>query len=346
MLQQQSQLAPLISIVIPVYNVERFLPQCVDSVLQQTCGSIEVILVDDGSPDSCPELCDAYAKRDSRVRVIHQKNKGISAARNRGLGAAAGEYVYFLDSDDFIESTALERLAGVAERGGLDVVFFDGNVVDEGGDEVEGDASYRRTGPYDAVCSGKDMFVQMKAGDGYIVCVQMQLIRKKFLADCGLRFCEGILHEDELFTFLLLMESRRCTYLPEPFFQRRIRSGSVMTVPRTENNLTGLIRSMEGMLDYYRTHSFADATVQNAVEEHLAKFFRTILHYWHDLKKQQGRADPKFKKQLFAAVKRAGCFNRDDVASRCRFDWWHESAKFRRRQRKRVVRLLDMLKKT
>jgi glycosyltransferase involved in cell wall biosynthesis len=100
----------LISVIVPVYKVEKYLPQCVDSILAQTYRNLEIILVDDGSPDSCPKICDEYAKKDGRVRVIHQKNAGVSAARNAGLDCAQGEYIGFVDWDDWIDAAMFQRL--------------------------------------------------------------------------------------------------------------------------------------------------------------------------------------------------------------------------------------------
>ena len=102
--------APIISVIIPVYNVERYLHQCVDSVLTQTYSNLEIILVDDGSPDNCPAICDEYAQKDKRIKVIHKENGGLSSARNTGLDAATGDFIYFLDSDDYIGDTTISSL--------------------------------------------------------------------------------------------------------------------------------------------------------------------------------------------------------------------------------------------
>ena len=99
-----------ISVIVPIYRVEAFLPACIDSILKQTFRNIEVILVDDGSDDGCPAICDAAAEKDARVQVIHQENQGLSAARNAGIDAAKGEYIAFVDSDDTIEPTMLESM--------------------------------------------------------------------------------------------------------------------------------------------------------------------------------------------------------------------------------------------
>lgn len=97
----------LISVIVPVYKVEKYLKRCVDSILAQTYPCLEVILVDDGSPDGCPAICDEYAREDRRVRVIHKENGGLSDARNAGIDAAKGKFLGFVDSDDYVHSTIL-----------------------------------------------------------------------------------------------------------------------------------------------------------------------------------------------------------------------------------------------
>ena len=114
--------SPLVSVIIPVYKVEPYLRQCVDSVLAQTYTDFEVILVDDGSPDGCPAICDEYAEKDCRVKVIHKENGGLSDARNAGINIACGEYALFVDSDDFISKEFLENLLRMAEEYNLDIV--------------------------------------------------------------------------------------------------------------------------------------------------------------------------------------------------------------------------------
>ena len=106
---------PKVSIVVPVYNVEKYLDRCIQSLRNQTVRDIEIILVDDESPDNCPALCDRYALEDARIKVVHKKNGGLSSARNAGLKAAAGKYVGFVDSDDDVELDMYERMLSVIE---------------------------------------------------------------------------------------------------------------------------------------------------------------------------------------------------------------------------------------
>lgn len=118
---------PKVSIIIPVYNVEKYLDKCIESAIRQTLQDIEIILVDDGSPDNCPKLCDEYAKADSCIKVIHKKNEGLGFARNSGLEIATGEYVTFLDSDDFVDLEAYEELYNIAKENSLDIIRFECN---------------------------------------------------------------------------------------------------------------------------------------------------------------------------------------------------------------------------
>ena len=136
---------PLISVILPIYNVETFLPRCVESVMRQTYKNLEIILVDDGSTDGCPQLCDAYAKQDERIRVLHKANGGLSDARNQGALIATGKYITFVDSDDYVKDTYVEYLYRLIEKYQTrmslcthTVVFENGKTIryDEGGDEV------------------------------------------------------------------------------------------------------------------------------------------------------------------------------------------------------------------
>ena len=111
----------IISVIVPVYNVEEYLERCVDSILRQTYTNLEVILVDDGSTDNCPQICEQYASFDKRVRVIHQSNGGLFAARNAGIDAAKGEYLSFIDSDDFISEDMYTSLYGNLKKYDADI---------------------------------------------------------------------------------------------------------------------------------------------------------------------------------------------------------------------------------
>ena len=115
---------PMVTVVVPVYNVEKYLSRCIDSIVNQTYRNLEIILVDDGSPDKCPELCDEWAQKDSRIRVIHKKNQGLGMARNTGIENATGGYICFFDSDDWVDNDLIEKALYTAETENADLVCY------------------------------------------------------------------------------------------------------------------------------------------------------------------------------------------------------------------------------
>ncbi len=126
-------MSDLVSIVVPIYNVERFLTKCVNSIVNQTYKNLEIILVDDGSPDNCPRMCDEWASKDSRIKVVHKKNEGLGFARNTGIENASGKYIMFFDSDDYIDTTLVEKCMSAKIENNADLVWFSMSDVNEAG---------------------------------------------------------------------------------------------------------------------------------------------------------------------------------------------------------------------
>lgn len=121
----------LVTVVIPIYNVEKYLDRCITSVVNQTYRNLEILLIDDGSPDNCPEICDKWAKKDERIRVIHKQNEGLGMARNTGIENATGEFICFFDSDDYVDTNTIEQSFSLAKSNGADIVIFGLNTVDK-----------------------------------------------------------------------------------------------------------------------------------------------------------------------------------------------------------------------
>ena len=174
-----------VSIVIPVYKVEKYLPACLDSVLNQTLQDIEVICIDDASPDRCPKILDGYAARDPRVRVLHlPENHQQGYGRNRGTEMARGKYIYFLDSDDMIVPEAMEELYNFAERDQLDSIYFDSQVIFESKELENKNETYfgGRRGKYeDKVYSGRELFELFIEQRDWNCYVQRTFWKKEFL---------------------------------------------------------------------------------------------------------------------------------------------------------------------
>lgn len=223
-----TSLNPTISVIIPIYNVEQYLNECVESVLRQSLRDLEIILIDDGSTDTSGIICDEYLRQDSRIKVIHQKNGGLSAARNAGLKVAIGDFVYFLDSDDYIESTALEQLVNTIIEEQADAVFFDGYVFFDGCKDDPSVSRYERKSRYQTL-NGRELLLSLLQNEEYRTAVPMYFYRRSYLTENRLSFLNGIIHEDELFTFLVHNADGRIAHCHEQLYARRIRPESIMT---------------------------------------------------------------------------------------------------------------------
>jgi len=258
----------LVSVIIPVYNVERYLSRCVDSVLAQTYNKIEIIIINDGSPDACPEICDEYARNNFSITVVHQKNKGLAEARNTGLSIARGQYVYFLDSDDYICKDAIEILAQKAGVLNLDVVMFDATTVDAYDNIFENgtiEKWYIRKNDYSDVCTGIDMFRSMLSNGEYTCLVQLLFIKRDFLSHNKLSFYPGIMHDDQLFTLQSLMKAKRVAHINSRLFFRRWHSESNMAGTFNKNHVLGyctvvreIIASCDNLEDSIQHYEFAE----------------------------------------------------------------------------------------
>lgn len=219
----------MISVIVPVYKVEAYLPQCLDSILGQDYEKLEVILIDDGSPDGCGAICDAYGAKDSRIRVIHQKNSGAAAAKNAGLRIATGEYLAFADSDDFVEPGAYSHMVGLLKQYDADVVRCSFRNL------------YRNRGevyPYPAgtsVMEGTE-FLRSFATD-WTCGLLWNKLYKRSLFD-GVFFEEGHKIDDEFFTYRGIMNARRVVCDDRVIYNYRKRASSVMTSPASQLQLS------------------------------------------------------------------------------------------------------------
>lgn len=229
----------LISVIIPVYNVEEYLHECVDSVLNQTYQNFEVILVDDGSTDSSGQICDEYVEKDERITVIHQKNGGLSVARNTGLSEANGEYVYFLDSDDYIAENTFESLLVIAEKDNSDIVFFDAVSFADTNDFTV-NQNYIRKNKY-KTDTGYNVFESMTQNNEYHSAVPLLFLKKQFLIDCGISFIPDIVYEDMIFTYQIFCKSAVVSQCKEALYYRRYRKNSIMTSAKSKKHFTSCI---------------------------------------------------------------------------------------------------------
>ena len=247
---------PLISVIIPVYNVEEYLRECVDSVLNQTYGNFEIILVDDGSTDSSGEICDEYVEKDERISVIHQKNSGLSRARNTGFDASEGKYIYFLDSDDYIAENTFESLLGIAEKDNSDIVFFDA-VSFADTDDFTVKQNYIRKAKY-KIDKGYNIFSVMVKSNEYHSAVYLMFFNKKFIVNNNIAFIPDILHEDMVFTYQLFCKASVVSQCNQALYYRRYRKNSIMTSSKSKKHFTSCITVCKQNFDFTNKINLSD----------------------------------------------------------------------------------------
>lgn len=242
----------LISIIIPVYKVEKYLSRCVDSVLAQTYRNIEIILVDDGSPDKCPEICDEYAQRDGRITVIHKENGGLSDARNVGIEAARGAYVGFVDSDDYIHPDMYKELYGALLEEKADVAVCGIEKVECTDCQIKS-VENNNVRIYTGLQAVKNILVK----ESHVVSVvAWNKLYKKSLFE-GIRFPEGKLHEDEFTTYRIFYQCEKVVYVTGNYYYYFQRPDSIMGKRKSAFSYDGL-EAYEHMADFFEKNMNLD----------------------------------------------------------------------------------------
>jgi heptose III glucuronosyltransferase len=213
---------PLLSLIIPVYNVAPFLAQCLDSLVAQDLTDIEMVFVDDGSTDNCPAILAHYAKQCPEMRVIRQENAGLSGARNTGLDNIHGEYIAFVDSDDWIDPLYYRRLLDLARQNNLDMAH--GNAIYHFEGRREDHPIYRDALPSE-VMPGREVLRRRLSNKTLLHMVWLHLYRRDFIERLNMHFVPRLIHEDVLWTTRAFLEAKRVVYDPTPgyFYRQRIR---------------------------------------------------------------------------------------------------------------------------
>ena len=271
------------SIIIPVYNVESYLRQCLDSVLAQTFGDWEAICVNDGSTDGSAAILEEYAAKDDRFKVITQANAGLSAARNAGIKEAQGEYVLFLDSDDWLEPTALQTLdtqlsrplspRGVVEdRGELfDMLCFSGRrFFEEANSFHPADELPEKT-----YATGMDYYNEsaLAPRDFAFVCVVLRAYRRSFLLENNLWFKESIYHEDNLFTPIACYYAKNIRVINACLYNYRVRANSITTT-YSQKRLKDFMSIANELASFFiHKTGFDRTTVYRAITHHFQVVF-------------------------------------------------------------------------
>ena len=244
-----------ISIIVPIYNSAKYLNDCFDSILSQDFENFEVICVNDGSTDDSQKIIDEYVKKDKRFKSFKKENGGQSSARNLGLTKAKGEFIYFLDSDDMIESGALQVLLYLAEKNELDILMFSAKTIYENdllkAQHVREEDYFRRKGITGEIMTGNEFLKECESEQKYCVCPPLHFYRATFLKKNKLKYFEGIYHEDELFFAQSLLLAKKVMAISDELYIRRFHENSTMTMNKSAKHFNGLFVAFAKELGVY-----------------------------------------------------------------------------------------------
>lgn len=293
---------PLISIIIPIYNVEPYLDRCINSILAQTYTNIEIILIDDGSSDNSPQICEDFARKDERVVVIHKKNGGQAEARNQGIDICKGDYISFVDSDDWVEPTYVDRLLKIAQNADADIAICELKRVYSYEDEkITQKNCLQNYTPNEAV---RRLFFKREVSFIGPVCK----IYKRHLFN-SIRFPVGKFHEDEFFTYKVFDNATKIIYTSEILYYYYQRADSTMGTPHPYD----LLEAEEEQFNFILKHNMTDVQASQArlicwqilyiFSDNPSKQLKTKLQYYAKyLKKQENPFVHYFTLKLFCCI--------------------------------------------
>lgn len=268
-----------VSIVVPVYKVEKLLDRCVHSLLNQTYKNLEIILVDDGSPDSSGDICDHYSKIDTRVKVIHKLNGGLSDARNFGIEKASGDYIMFVDSDDYIDEDSVNVLVKFATQNNLDIACADAyRIIEfEGKENKErliGEKSFSK------VITGEEFLVKSIEDKNYSVAVWSRLYKTDLIKDKGTYFKKGIYHEDEEWSPRIMLKAKRISYIDYPFYYYVIRKNSITQLGNRNKHIKDVIETCEDLAHQYES-IVEDNKNKKVLKDYLVRLYINTSTFGH-----------------------------------------------------------------
>lgn len=270
-----------VSIIIPVYNVEEYLDECILSAINQTLDDIEIIAIDDKSTDSSLDILNEYKEKYDFVKVIsNERNMGVSITRNIGIHHAKGEYIYFLDSDDYIDLEAMEVCYKKAKENNLDIITFDAEMFrDKEYTGTNFNESYERDKIIKSECiSGEDFFSKYYPLGAYRSTLWLNLYKKEFLVKNSLFFYDGIIHEDDLHSFKAFLLAEKVLYIPKKFIKRRMRNNSIMTSSTYKRRIECMEVVLRESYNFYlRNKDYLKPETNQVIMSHIKSTFNVVL---------------------------------------------------------------------
>ena len=281
-----------VSVIVPIYQVEKYLRKCIDSIINQTYKNLEIILVDDGSPDLCGKICDEYAEKDVRIKVIHKENGGLSDARNAGLDIACGDYIVFVDSDDYIAHDMIEKLYESLVNNDADMALCSFEYVDEDGNIIKKEGF---TSPIkNEVLSKKEMLCKLLENKHWYYSIACNKLYKNNLMQ-DIRFPKEKIHEDEFIAHKSIGMCETISCIQEPLYFYVQRDNSIMGKGYNARNLDCVEAYFE------RTIFFIKNGMEDLIVQSVNRGLENFLRGYHEIKNKDidFRKRVKYLKKLY-----------------------------------------------
>lgn len=259
---------PLISVIVPCYNVEKYLPRCINSIINQTYNNIEILLVDDGSPDQCGEICEKYAKKDKRIKVIHKNNGGLSDARNVAIDVATGEYILFIDSDDYVAVDHVEHLYSIMTKSNVDMAIEWGQTFYEGTEPPIDTLD----GKKEVILDSEDALMNMFYQKDFDTSAWAKLYKRSLFE--GIRYPKGWLYEDLPTTYRLIQRCKKVVFSNYKSYYYLLRNNSIEGAPFKPQKYESCIKIIEQL---EQNKHYMSANVQKALDCKIVSFAFHIL---------------------------------------------------------------------
>lgn len=254
-----------ISVIVPIFNVEKYLEKCINNIINQSYSNIEIILINDGSTDNSYQICNKYKKIDDRIVVVNQENKGASAARNKGMDIATGEYILFVDSDDILEANLLENIYSQMELG-YDIICFQHSI----NSSIEHSYLNIKDG---LELNGENFLELLHKKDKMFNVIWKYCYRKSFINDNNLRFHEGIIYEDEEWVTIMLCKAEKVIFRDFNGYNYLIREGSVMTSNKNVHSYTSMIKVAVNLNEFIHKNNIKNKKLLKIIKKKIYSFY-------------------------------------------------------------------------
>lgn len=298
----------LVTIIVPVYNNEVYIEECLNNILEQTYSNLQIIVVDDGSKDNTFDLCKNYT--DERLLLLKKENGGASSARNYGLKYAKGDYIYFADSDDHLNKDAIEILVNTAAKTEADCVYFEAiNYTEDKDIEVKKNGLLQKTEYKEG--SGRELIPQLLKNKDYHAAPFLYFVKRHLYED--IRFEEGIMFEDELYSFRILYKCEKVVCLRNTLYNRRVRAGSVMTsTGKEEFRFYSITRVLQRLVEIFGVDNN-----DSVVNEYIARIGLLWFGYWKALDLDQKNSNREMYDKIRKMILSKNGFDSRELVVRC-----------------------------